>query len=99
MVIKVMDYVEKCYSNSDGEIIFNIINKAFKESNKIIVSFEGVTSLNSSFVNSAFIELLDKYDFSIIQEKIQFKDSTSQINRIIKERFNFEVSRKELAFA
>lgn len=58
------------------------------------VSFKGVTSLNSSFVNSAFIELLNDFDFSYIRQNLKFTNSTAQINSIIKNRFSFEVNKK-----
>ena len=99
MVINILDHVDKCYSNDDGSIIFNKIKDAFDTQDKITISFKGITSLNSSFVNSAFIELLDYYNFSLIQEKLRFINSTQQINKIIKDRFSFEVSKKEMAYA
>lgn len=99
MVINILDHVEHCYSNDDGKVIFQIINNALKNGEQVTVSFNGITSLNSSFVNSAFIELLDHCDFSLIQEKLRFINSTQQINRMIKRRFSFEINRKELAFA
>jgi len=95
--IKVLDYVNQCYSNSDGHVIFDLINDEFKAGNRVAVYFDEVSALNSSFVNSAFIELLDTYDFNFIKSHLQFKNSTQQINSLIKDRFAFEVKKsKEL---
>ncbi|MCM3404270.1 STAS-like domain-containing protein [Cytobacillus oceanisediminis] len=92
--INILDHVEKCYSNADGDVIYYEIKKAFDHNSPVTVSFKGVTSLNSSFVNSAFIELLNDFDFSYIRQNLKFTNSTAQINSIIKNRFSFEVNKK-----
>ncbi|MDA1789204.1 STAS-like domain-containing protein [Bacillus cereus group sp. BY5-1LC] len=98
--INVLDHVERCYSNDDGKVIQDLIRKAFMQNEKAVVSFQGVTALNSSFVNTAFIELLNDYDFSYIRNHLTFVNSTAQINTTIKNRFNFEVNeRKNLVTA
>ena len=95
--IKVLDHINQCYSNSDGQVVFDLINKEFNNGNKVAVYFDGVSALNSSFVNSAFIELLEIHDFKFIKSHLQFKNSTQQINSLIKDRFAFEVKKsKEL---
>ena len=64
--ITVKDYVDQVYSNEDGMVIYNTLKSELEKSNKIQVSFKDITALNSSFVNSAFIELLNDYDFRFI---------------------------------
>lgn len=56
------------------------------------VSFEGVSYVSISFVNSAlaFINLLENFTFNTIEAKLSFIKSTIQINKLIKERFTFE---------
>ncbi|HDR8449565.1 STAS-like domain-containing protein [Bacillus cereus] len=93
--INVLDHVERCYSNDDGKVIQDLIKKAFMQNEKAVVSFQGVTALNSSFVNTAFIELLNDYDFSYIRKHLTFANSTAQINTTIKNRFNFEVNERK----
>ncbi|MGE1025115.1 STAS-like domain-containing protein [Bacillus sp. GMs2/2] len=93
--IEVLNYVNQCYSNDDGKVIQDLIRKAFMQHEKVGVSFEGVTSLNSSFINTAFIELLNEYDFSFIRNHLTFINSTSQINTAIRNRFNFEVHERK----
>jgi hypothetical protein len=99
VLVNVLDHVEKCYSNDDGRRIFNIINSALANNERVTISLTGITSLNSSFVNSAFIELLKDYDFSYIQKNLKFINSTQQINNIIKNRFSFEIKKQNLAIA
>lgn len=95
VLINVLDHVDKCYSNDDGRIIFSEIKSAFSANQKVTVSFQGVTSLNSSFVNSAFIELLNDHNMAFIKSHLSFINSTQQINSIIKNRFAFEIDKKK----
>lgn len=89
--VNVTDYVDHVYSNEDGMVIYNEIKKHLSSSNKVAVSFKGIGALNSSFINSAFVELLKDYDFNFIKGNIHFVDSTNQINNMIKSRFLSEV--------
>lgn len=91
--INVKEYVDQIYSNEDGFIIYNELKKKLKEEYIINVSFKGIYALNSSFVNSAFLELLNDYDFNYIKSHLNFIDSTKQINEMIKSRFQFEVNK------
>lgn len=92
MVIKVLDHVERCYSNADGEVIFALIQPSFSQGDQVTISFAGVDSVPSSFVNSAFIPLLEKHSFDFIRNNLRFINSTKQINEMIKKRFDFEVN-------
>ncbi|WP_273128927.1 STAS-like domain-containing protein [Bacillus weihaiensis] len=90
--IRVKDLVDTVYSNDDGKVVYSEVKKQLQENNKVAVSFDTIGALNTSFVNSAFIELLKDYDFNYIKNHIQFIDSTNQINQMIKSRFSFEVN-------
>lgn len=95
--IMVKDYTTQCYTNHDGELIYELIVSEFQKGNKVQVSFQGIDSVSSSFVNSAFIDLLEKYDFTKIKNDLFFTESTKLINDVIKRRFSFEVNdRKKL---
>lgn len=98
MVIKVKDHIQQCYSNADGDIIFKKIMEAMgREVEVVEISFKGIDSASTSFVNSALINVLDHYDFDAIKRRIRFTNSSKQINDMIKKRFSFEVNgRKNL---
>ena len=96
MVINIAKYVDHCYSNSDGDIIFNLIIREMKRGRKITLSFQAIDGVSSSFVNSAFIPLLEYYDFDFVRAHLSLTNSTKQINEMIKDRFSFEVSRKKI---
>lgn len=96
--IIVKDYVKEVYSNDDGLIIYNALKKELNSANHVRVSFKEIYALNTSFVNSAFIELLNDFEFEYIKEHVHFIDSTKQINSIIKDRFLFEINEREHTF-
>lgn len=95
MVITILDHVKQCQTNADGEVIYKLIKDKIKSKEKVIVSFKGIISAPSSFVNTAFITLLDDgISFDDIKKHLTFRDSNSQINSMIKSRFKFEVEKK-----
>ncbi len=94
MVIRVSDYVEKCYTNQDGEIIFEKIKSLMDKNETANISFRGIDAVTSSFVNSAFINLLEYYPFDYIKSHLTFSDTTRHINELIKKRFRFEAEER-----
>ena len=94
VLIDVKTALNNYYTNDDGDKLFDIIVENFEKDNPIKVSFKGIDSLNSSFVNSAFIRLLDVYTFDEIRKKLSFVDTNKQINLLILGRFKFEVKKK-----
>ncbi|MEK8128646.1 STAS-like domain-containing protein [Paenibacillus filicis] len=93
-MIRVLDHVDRCYSNSDGDDVRSLIFEQFETGTKTTISFDGVDSVSSSFINSAFIDLLDQYSFDYIRQNLSFIDSTKSINELIKKRFSFEVNER-----
>lgn len=92
-MIRVLDYVDHCYNGDDGKIIHDLIEDQLKKGEPLLVSFAGVDSVPSSFVNTALVSLLNKYDFGQIKRMLRFSDTTTQINEMIRSRFNFEANR------
>ncbi|WP_342505598.1 STAS-like domain-containing protein [Sporosarcina sp. FSL K6-2383] len=94
--IRISDVVNSTSFNKDGEIIFDLVKTALLNNQQVTVSFEGIYALNTSFVNSAFIELLEHFSFDEIKNNLKFVDSTKQINSIIGKRFIDTVTKNEL---
>jgi len=92
--IRIKDYTNQVYSNHDGMVIYKQIVKQFQEGNKVVISFDGIDAINTSFLNSAFIELLNDYNFDFIKRNISFSNSTNQINNMIKSRFASEAQKE-----
>lgn len=95
MVINILDHVERCYSNADGDIILALIKPKLAIGQQVTISFSGVDSVPSSFVNSAFIALLDDFSFEQVRNCLKFINTTKQINDMIKNRFSFEVNERK----
>lgn len=96
-LLRVTDFIDHCYTNSDGDKIKQLILNELDSGTKVDVSFQGVDSVSSSFINSAFIELLECYSFDHLKNHLGFVNTTRPINDAIKRRFKFEVlERKKL---
>ena len=89
--IKVADVVDSCYTNKDGKKIYEAIVDDIKEGTKVFVDFEGIDSVNTSFVNSAFIDLLDVVPPEHVKAHLDFKNTSPLMNEIFKGRFEFEI--------
>lgn len=94
MVIRILDHVKTASSYEDGDVIFKIISAEIKQDKPVTVSFEGISSVPSAFVNGAFIRLLEEFNFEKIRDSLDFIDSTKHINELIKSRFDFVLTKK-----
>jgi len=96
MVIRALDLVRQCYTQADGEKVFKELLPRLQRGERVSLSFEGVETVPSSFVNTSLIHLLDKVSFETIKQNLRFVDTTRQINEMIKRRFDFEVNQRHL---
>lgn len=94
MVIRALDLVRQCYSQDDGQKVFDVLLPKLKRGERIELSFDGVDTVPSSFINTALIHLLDVLPFETIKSSLRFVNTTRQINDMIKSRFDFEVNRR-----
>lgn len=94
MVIEILNHAERCYSNDDGKIIQDVIRNHFNNNESVTISFKNISGVTSSFVNTALIELLDDFDFNFIKKHLKFSNTTKQINDMIRDRFKFEVKKR-----
>ena len=89
MVIRIIDHVRTWSSYSDGDIIYRLVATELRGGKSVGVSFFGIKSVPSAFVNAALIRLLEEFSFQIIRTHLTILDSTRQINRLVKDRFTF----------
>jgi hypothetical protein len=94
MVIRILDHVKTASSYEDGDVIFKIILSEIKQDKPVTISFEGISSVPSAFVNAAFIRLLEEFSFEKIRASLRLIDSTKHINELIKSRFDFVLSQE-----
>jgi hypothetical protein len=90
MVILVNDLVEVAVGEDDGTIVFDALRTALSNHDMVTLSFAGIKTATTSFVNTAFVPLLDQMPFGDIKRRIQVVDSTRQINHMIKWRLETE---------
>jgi hypothetical protein len=96
MVIRILDYVSNASTYEDGDVIFKKILFEITQDRPVTISFEGISSVPSAFVNGAFIRLLEEFTFEKVRTYLRFSNSTKQINQLIKSRFDFVVKDSKL---
>ena len=92
MVVKIREIVAQNPKNAPDKLLI-LIRDLLKSGKKISISFEGVGGITSSFVNSAFVPLLEDCPLSELKEKIVFVNTIKQQNEILKKRLEFEDKR------
>ena len=90
MVISVLDHVAQCYTWQDGAAIAAVIRPALQRGEPVVVSFAGVTDVPSSFVNAAFVALLNQFSFDLIRARLRVVNSNRQVNGVIRTRLTAE---------
>ena len=90
--VKVLDEVAHAYSDVEGKVVHEIVVNHLKAGRPVEVSFEGVDAISTSFVNNAFIALLEDFTFDDIKRTISFVHTNAQINDMLRSRFKFETS-------
>ena len=95
MVIRVLDLVDRCYTNDDGAAVLAEIKPYVVAMEPIRLSFDGVSSVTSSFINSSLIPLLDSVDFADIKRTLAIVDARRVVAGVIARRFEQEISLRE----
>jgi hypothetical protein len=95
MVVSAFNISRNCYSHEDGYKLFLAIVKALRDHEQLTISFEGVDSISSSFVNASLIPLLDLMSFEEVKNRLAFVKTTPQINELIKSRFSYESQQRK----
>jgi len=97
MVIRVADLVGAADTSEHGVRVHEALVIAMRQGGAVTISFDGIASATSSFVNAAFVDLLDDYSFDDIKTRVRIVESARQINAMIRARLSFEASRPGLA--
>lgn len=66
-----MDLVLSTISNTDGEILFRVMDRAIQEGNIIELSFRDATPFSSSFLNSSFGALWEKFGDNTLKGRVR----------------------------
>jgi hypothetical protein len=77
---------------AQGELVLRCL-EPLKQGDQATVSFEGVTTATSSFVNAAFVSLLSDLTLEQIRKHLRIVRSSRQINDMIKTRLEREAAK------
>lgn len=95
MVIRILDHVEQCASYADGDVIFNLIAPPIKGGQDVVLSFQGIDAVPSSFINASIVRLAEVVSIDEMRHHLKVVESTKQINDLIRSRVAF-VSQEHL---
>jgi hypothetical protein len=97
VVIRILDHVQTYSTYEDGEVIYRLIAEELRAGRAVTLSFSGIKSIPSAFVNAALVKLIEEFDFDYIRSRLKIVESTRQINRLIKDRFYFATKERRVA--
>lgn len=63
-----------CVAVDDGEKLFRLLHRALQAGKRVEVSFEGVESLSSSFLNAAIGQLIGAFDAAVLRDRLHIVD-------------------------
>jgi hypothetical protein len=86
MVIRILEIAGGADTSAQGDLVLATLESELQASREITVSFDGVKTATSSFVNTSFVKLLENHTFAEIKRRIRVVNSTRQINEMIKSR-------------
>jgi hypothetical protein len=87
VTIQIRDLVGGANTADQGDAVLPHLRSAMASGKPFVVSFTGVQTATSSFVNASFVPLLKDFAFADIKHRMRVTDSTRQINHMIKIRF------------
>lgn len=91
MVIYVREITVAADTAKQGEALFKRLKPIFANNEVVItLSFDGIDTATSSFVNAGFVQLLSIMSFDEIKRRLKVVNSTRQINEMIKRRLSHE---------
>jgi hypothetical protein len=87
VVIRILDIASGANTSEQGALVFATLQEALG-TGSAVVSFDGIQTATSSFVNASFVALLDCFSYGELRERLRVIDSTRQINDMIKRRLD-----------
>lgn len=85
--IRIADKLKQFSTYEDGFRIYKIIKMAFDEDKTVVLSFDSITAVPSSFVNGCFSKLIDDFGVDAVKQSIRITQSTVLINNMIRRKF------------
>jgi hypothetical protein len=92
MVIRIREIAGGADTAEQGFAVLLALRAELGRAPLVTVSFEGVVTATSSFINASFVQLLDQMDLEDIKKRVLVLRSSRQINDMIRSRLYREAS-------
>lgn len=94
MNIKILEYIgDRATDMQQGDQIYNLIVSGFQKKEEVVVDFDGLTTILSTFLNNAIGTLYKDYDSKFLNENLKIKnlcdDDMFILRRVIKRAKEF----------
>jgi hypothetical protein len=86
--IVVKDLVKSTFTNDDALPLMFKMSEFLDKGYSITLSFDGISGITSSFLNSSLGEVIDKYGLDSLKGRIFTKNCTSSLNNMLKNYIN-----------
>lgn len=83
-LINVSDICISTYTNADGQTLKAAVTKLLSGCDTVVVSFHGIDSVSTSFLNSSFGELVSDFGLESIKKRVKITGYTSSLLNSIK---------------
>jgi hypothetical protein len=85
--IVLKDIVTGTSTNVEAVPAFLKLDTIISKNERVIVSFNGINSVSSSFLNSLFGELIDKYGYERVVNSFEIKNCTKFNAKLLRDYF------------
>jgi len=82
-IINIKSIVISTLTNSDALPLRLEMDEILKSGGSIVLSFKGVKTISSSFLNSSIGEIIEKYGFENLSQKLSITESSKDISETI----------------
>lgn len=83
ITIKVSDYTVSTITNSDAVGLRLAMKEAIINGEAIVLSFHGISTLTTSFLNSSIGEIIDEFGFDALKGRLSLVDYTAAIGKAV----------------
>jgi hypothetical protein len=81
--IEIQNICLSTLSNSDGLLFYNELDNILSKGDIALISFANINTISSSFLNSSFGEIVTKYDYSVLRNRIKITHFTPKIAKVV----------------
>jgi len=80
--ISLNSIVSNTETNIEGVRLFCVISEAIKNNTELMLEIDSDMTLSSSFLNSSFGEIIERFDLEKLKSTVKIKTSRTQFQRI-----------------